>query len=187
MKKGKNTKGFKDVILADLSRIDVPTIGNLFKWYFMPKGNTFPYIFWFRALQFSKKKTMTKYTIGLISYLMYNHMTYKYGIHLNSNIDVGPGLLIYHGNGVYLNCKSIGANFSVYQCVTLGSADIHSSRGPKVDDNVTVYTGAVVTGDICLHKGVIVAANSFVNKDVPRDTLVGGVPAKFIKKLTQER
>ena len=161
----------KNIIMADLARIDTPKTSNAWKWYFFPKGTTFPYIVWFRILQSCKRSAIKKYTIGLFAYHKYNRMTYKYGIHLNSNINVGKGLYIVHGNGVYLNCKEIGDNFTVYQCVTLGSENKDCSAGPVVGNNVTIYTGAVVAGEIILHDGAVIGANSFVDKDVPENTL----------------
>lgn len=53
---------------------------------------------------------------------------------------------------------------------------------PTIEDNVTIYTGAVVVGNITLHKGCIIGANAFVNKDVESNCLVAGIPAKKIRK-----
>ena len=52
-----------------------------------------------------------------------------------------------------------------------------------VEDDVTVYAGAVVVGNIVLYKGCIVGANAYVDKDVQPYTMVAGVPAKKIKDL----
>lgn len=52
---------------------------------------------------------------------------------------------------------------------------------PIVEDDVTVYTGAVVAGNITLHKGCTIAANAYVGHDVNENQLVAGVPAKHIK------
>lgn len=49
-----------------------------------------------------------------------------------------------------------------------------------IADNVTIMEGVVI-GD-----GAIVAANALVTKDVPPYTIVGGVPAKIIKKRFSE-
>lgn len=54
---------------------------------------------------------------------------------------------------------------------------------PIIEDNVTVFPGAVITGNIILHEGCVVGANSFVNKDVEAYTVVAGASAKQIRKL----
>ncbi len=160
------------------------TIAAFLKTMVIPQGNALPYQVWFRLLQSCKKSRLKKYTLGLIVYLIERHYEYKYGIHANANMPVGKGLNIVHGDGVFLNCQSIGDNFTCYPGIMLGAAGADSTRAgiPIVEDNVTVYTGAVVTGNIILHSGCVVAANAYVNKDVPPRTVVGGLPARIIKE-----
>ena len=151
----------------------------------MVLGNTFPYHFWFRVLQYCKRKRILKWTIGLLIYWRVKSLSYKYGIFANANTKIGPGLHIVHGSGVFINCDSIGQNFTVYQNVTLGTAgrkDSPRAGVPTICNNVTVFTGAVVAGNIILHDGCIIGANSFVNKDVEANTMVEGCPAKVVKR-----
>jgi serine acetyltransferase len=160
----------KTYIKSDLARLDHPSFRNFFRYYFFPQGTTFRYQTWFRLMQFVKNSRLLKYTVGPVVYLMFRHYEYKYGIHLNSNTPVGKGLCIVHGNGVYLNCRSIGDNFTCYQNVTLGK-----SRGggiPSIGNNVTVFTGSVVVGNIMLNDSCTIGALSFVDKDVDQEALV---------------
>lgn len=175
----------KEIIYSDLERLAPPTFKNLLRWYFFSQGSTFPHDIWFRILQYCKKRKIQKYTIGLWAYIRERRLAFKYGIFADSNIEIGHGLRIVHCNGVYLNCKSIGRNFTVYQNVTLGSGRGKNSYNnvPVIEDNVTVFPGAVITGNITLHEGCVVGANSFVNKDVEAYTLVAGIPAKKIKNM----
>ena len=64
---------------------------------FFPQSITFPHDVWFRILSTLKRRKVTKYTIGIYAYFRERHFAYKYGIHINSNISVGKGLLIVHG------------------------------------------------------------------------------------------
>ena len=50
-------------------------------------------------------------------------------------------------------------------------------------DNVTVYAGAKILGDVRVGNNVIVAANAVVVKDVEDNCIVGGIPAKVIKRI----
>lgn len=52
-----------------------------------------------------------------------------------------------------------------------------------VEDDVWIGGNVVITQGVTIGKGAVVAANSLVNKDVPAHTLVGGTPAKVIRKL----
>ena len=67
----------------------------------------------------------------------------------------------------------------------------HSLTSPTFDlitkpitikDNVWVATGAIVLPGVTIGEGAVVAAGSVVTKDVEPWTVVGGNPAKFIKK-----
>ena len=175
----------KEIIKTDLRRLsNKDGFLSFLKWYFFPKGSTFPHDVWLRILCNCKKNRFKKYTIGLFAYIMERRFSFKYSIFVNSNADIGPGLKIVHGGGVYLNCEKIGANFTVYQGVTLGSngKSNHEKERPIVMDDVCVFANAVVVGRIVLKNKCIVGANSFVNHDVEEGTIVAGLPAKIIKK-----
>ena len=51
-----------------------------------------------------------------------------------------------------------------------------------INDNVWIATGAIVLPGVTIGEGAVVAAGSVVTKDVEPWTVVGGNPAKFIKK-----
>ena len=168
-------------INQDLKRLTKNNTGGIkqfLKWYILPKGSTFRHDVWFRILQACKRKPILKYSIGLIAYIIARHYEYKYGIHINANIDVGEGLLIVHGGANFLNCKSIGKNVTIYPSVMLGAA---KNGIPTIEDDVTIYTGAVVTGSIQLGKGCIIGANAVIRKNCEPNSFYAGVPAKRLR------
>ena len=158
----------------DLERLEKPSFKSFLKWYFIPRGHCFRWNVWFRIVQCIKNGGVKKILI-IPTYLMYRHYEYKYGIHVNTNIDVGKGLFIVHGDGVYINAKSVGENFTCYQGVTVG---LGNNGIPEIKDNVIIYTNAVVVNDIILYDGCIIGACSFVNKSVNEKSVVIGIPAK---------
>lgn len=166
------------LIKSDLSRICDPSLKNLLRWYFFPQGTTFPYLFWYRLTAGMKRNPILKYTIGVICYMFYRHMGFKYGISIDTGIEVGPELLIVHGGSVYLNCKKIGRHCTFYQTVTLGSDK--RNEIPIIKNNVTVYTGAVVVGSIEIGDNATIGCNSYVHKDVDENVTVVGNPAHRI-------
>jgi acetyltransferase-like isoleucine patch superfamily enzyme len=56
-------------------------------------------------------------------------------------------------------------------------------KGIVIEDNVWIGTHVVVLDGVRIGKNSIIAAGAVVNKNVPENSIVGGVPAKFIKKL----
>jgi len=51
-----------------------------------------------------------------------------------------------------------------------------------IEDNVTIGANTTVLPGVTIGKGAIVSACSLVNRDVPPNTFVGGIPARAIKK-----
>lgn len=67
-----------------------------------------------------------------------------------------------------------------------GSAIIFSNRPPfkftRIGSDVWIGAGAIVISGISIGDGAIIAAGSVVTKNVDSLTIVGGVPAKFIRR-----
>ncbi|MBP3380529.1 MAG: acetyltransferase [Ruminococcus sp.] len=55
-----------------------------------------------------------------------------------------------------------------------------------IEDNVWIGEGAVIQQGVTIGKGSIISANSVVTKDIPEAVIVGGVPARVIKKFDPE-
>ena len=159
------------LIRSDLARITSPSLCNALKFYFLPKGECFPYVVWFRILQQVRKNKLLKFTVGLIVYWRYRHFEFKYGIHGNANIEIGSGLRVVHGPN-NLNAERIGKNFTVRQFVTIGE---HNGGRPTIGDGVTINPGAVVVGQIRLGDGCTIGALSYVSHDVPPGQIVKGI------------
>lgn len=60
---------------------------------------------------------------------------------------------------------------------SLDLASIHIGK------NVWLGAGAIILPGVTVGENSIVAAGAVVTKDVPSNTIVGGVPAKFIKSI----
>ena len=51
-----------------------------------------------------------------------------------------------------------------------------------IGNDVWLGTGVVITKGVNIGDGAVVAAGSVVTKDIPPNTIFGGVPAKFIRR-----
>ena len=173
----KNSKdGLAVLIRADIKRY-FPDGKSIFMAYL--KRPMFRYVFWLRVVNRLKRNRLSKYSLAILPYFILRHYQFKYGIHIGTSTPIGKGLYVEHGDGVYLNVQSIGENFTVYQGVTLGSSP---NKGiPIVENNVTVYMGAKVFGDVILKNNCVVGANAVVTHDVDENAVVVGIPARRIR------
>ena len=59
-------------------------------------------------------------------------------------------------------------------------------RHPTLKDNVTVGAGAKILGNITIGNNAKIGANAVVLKDIPDDAAAVGIPARIIKKSSED-
>lgn len=138
-----------------------------------------------------------------------SHVLYKLGFtvharffselaHSATGIDIHPGAVIDypffidHGTGIVIGQTStIGKRVKLYQCVTLGAVSLSNAaklrgvvRHPQVGNDVTIYAGASLLGNIKIGDNVTIGSNVFLTDDVPSNTrvLIGKPALVFSKK-----
>jgi serine O-acetyltransferase len=103
------------------------------------------------------------------------------GIHLYSSTSIGPGFYIGHYGGIWISpLAKIGANCSIAQGVTIGTASRDRGHAPELADRVWVGPNAVITGAAKIASGAVVAANTLVASNIPENGVAIGVPARVI-------
>jgi serine O-acetyltransferase len=55
------------------------------------------------------------------------------------------------------------------------------NKNAVIGNNVEITLGVKIIGDVTIGDNVIIAPNSVVVKDIDANTIVSGVPAKFLK------
>ena len=165
----------KNLIVKDVERwchIDNTNM-SLFKalnWYLTSKKE-------FRNLVLHRLKGPS-YSIKTLSHYVISRMMWKplESLYIYTK-DIGGGLYIQHGFATIISAKRIGENCRIYQQVTVG---YKGDESPVLEDNVSITCGAKVLGNVTMHSGSIAAAGAVVVKDVPKNAVVAGVPAKII-------
>jgi len=111
-----------------------------------------------------------------------NRLSRKYNIRIGVNM-IGYGFWMPHivGGGIIINCKKMGNYCGANVNVLVGNVGDNENR-PTFGDRVELQTGCKVYGNITIGDNVIIAPNAVVTKNIPSDSVVGGVPAKIIKK-----
>ena len=59
-----------------------------------------------------------------------------------------------------------------------------SAQGIRVEDDVWIGAGAIITDGVRVGRGAVVAAGAVVTGDVQAHTVVAGVPARVVKTIT---
>lgn len=109
---------------------------------------------------------------------------FKYGFEISANAQIGEGFYLSdHCGPVVIGPVKIGKYCNICHCVTIGRAYKSGKIGrPTIDDYVWIGTGSVLVGNISIGKNVLIAPNTFVNFNVPDNSLVIGNPAKIIQR-----
>ncbi len=115
-------------------------------------------------------------------------------LEIGNNSYVGMNSII---NGFAAKIK-IGEHVSIAQNVNI-MADSGPNASLKMQKVFPLIKGSVIIGDhswiganavimpnVEVGEFCIIAANSYVNKSYPSYSIIGGTPAKLIRKLTQE-
>ena len=104
-------------------------------------------------------------------------------VFINSNCSMQDQGGIYIGDGVFIGHNvcllTLNHELTPENRANLIPAPIHLEDRVWLGSNVTILPGVTVG------ENSVVAAGAVVTKDVPANTVVGGVPAKVIKKIDE--
>jgi serine O-acetyltransferase len=101
-------------------------------------------------------------------------------VSIGDPVIVAPGVYIVHGQVVIDGLVEIGAGTVIAPFVTIGlrAGDV---RGPILEEEVSVGTGAKLIGPIRVGRGAQVGANAVVVDDVAPGSTVVGAPARPVR------
>lgn len=143
--------------------------------------------------------------VGRIDLRVYGHAVFGDRFAAQSDrwrvqIHVDHGATLVIGNDVFMNC---GTSIEAYHDVRIGNNvlmavfssviddDRHLAqpgvalyKGPTViEDNVWLGRSAAVMPGVTIGSGSVIAANSVVTKDIPKNSFAAGVPARVVRIL----
>ena len=105
-------------------------------------------------------------------------------------VEVGRGLYLPHPVGVVIGAKAvIGDQVLIAQGVTIGAriADAALDQPyPRIGEGATLFSHAVVVGDVRIGRYARVGANSLVTSDVADYAIVAGVPARQVGEVERD-
>ena len=97
---------------------------------------------------------------------------------------IGRNLVLAHPSGITVNPQAIiGDDCVIFKNVTIGSIRSGKREGvPQIGNHCVIGAGAFVCGGIHVGDNVLIAANSFVDFDVPDNSIVIGTPGAIHHK-----
>lgn len=139
------------------------------------------YIYIFRTAQKFPKNTF----LGKFWRLILRHYQIKYGFQIYPETEIGPGFYLGHWGSLVINPKvKIGKNCNIAQGVTIAQANRGKNEGvPEIGNEVWIGPNAVLVGNIKIGNNVLIAPNSYVNFDVPENSVVFGNPGTITQNL----
>ena len=111
-------------------------------------------------------------------------------IHIGKNVFINMGCKFQDQGGIYLGDGAlIGHNVVLATLNHAKSPKDRSSMLPapiRIGKHVWIGSNATVLPGVTIGDGAIVAAGAVVTHDVPENTIVGGVPARVLRHLSEE-
>ncbi|MCX8523530.1 acyltransferase [Chryseobacterium formosus] len=93
----------------------------------------------------------------------------KVGVFIGKNVMIAPNVVI------------VAFNHGFEAIERPMAFQTNTEKKIVIEDDVWIASNCSISKGVTIGKGSIIGANSFVNKDVPPFSIVGGVPAKVIK------
>lgn len=110
-------------------------------------------------------------------------------IHIGRNVFINSCCHFQDQGGIYIG-DDVLIGHNVVLATVNHEIDPYNRRcnyAPiKIGNRVWIGSNAVITQNVTIGDGAIIAAGAIVTHDVPENTIVGGVPAKIIREIGTE-
>ncbi len=108
-------------------------------------------------------------------------------IHLGQNVFINSGCRFQDQGGIYIGDNALIGHNAVL--ATLNHSENPAKRGNlipspiRIGKNVWLGANVTVLPGVTIGDGAIIAAGAVVSRDVPANTIVGGVPARKLRDV----
>jgi len=121
-----------------------------------------------------KENKLTKY-----NWLVQN----KRGLKLGDKTDIGAFTCINARHGVVIEDNvQVGSHCSIYSVSTIDNKAGRVTLGK----NCRIGAHSVIMPGVTVGENSVVGAFSFVNKDIPKNSMAYGIPVKMVKKMSEK-
>ena len=107
-------------------------------------------------------------------------------IHIGRNVFINSGCHFQDQGGIYIGDDVLIGHRVVLATIDhdLNPYDRRNHYAPiRIGNRVWIGSGAIITKGVTIGDNAVIAAGAVVRRDVEENTIVGGVPARLLKKL----
>ncbi|MDU3411322.1 acyltransferase [Clostridium sp.] len=123
------------------------------------------------------------------------HVGCKISVNDNAELIIKSGYLLNESVIDCFNKIEIGEDCAISKRVIIRDSNNHDllyenykkSEPISIGNHVWIGMGATILSGVSIGDGAVIAAGAVVNRNVPSNCLVGGVPAKILKENVQWR
>lgn len=167
------------VIKEDLYRYvgkNCNKISTQLRYFFFTAG--FRYIYLFRKSQKAKNPIARVFWTFLLRQCML-----RTGIQIPASTKIGRGFRIVHFGHIVINPSTIiGENFNISQGCLIGFSEGGKRGTPIIGNNVCMNANAIIVGNVHIGDNVLISPGTFINFDVPDNSIVIGNPGRIITR-----
>lgn len=129
---------------------------------------------------FCWRKITNNSKLTLIYKVILKHLRKHYHIEIPYSVKLGKGFFMDHAYNITINSKAVlGNNVTMYKGSTIG---FDRSGVPTIGNKVYIGLNSTIVGGINVGNNVLIAPNTFVNFDVPDNSVVLGNPGTIHPK-----
>jgi acetyltransferase-like isoleucine patch superfamily enzyme len=112
-----------------------------------------------------------------------NNVCFNTDIHIGciNRIEIGDNCLF--GSRIYITDHDHGDTSPEDLRITPANRKLKSKGPVIIENNVYVGEGVAILSGVQIGENAIIATNSVVTKDVPKNSVVAGIPARIIKSI----
>ena len=141
------------------------------------------------------KGTTINTGVILTAWDKYGEQTFTPSIEIGNNCSIGEyahitackeiiiGNNVLTGRRVYISDNAHGNSSKEEIDIPPIKRPLHVKGSVVIEDNVWIGERACILSGVHIGKGAIIAANAVVTHNVPAGCIVGGVPARIIKRI----
>ena len=129
-------------------------------------------------IYFRKNQEASNKITKLLNKILFTYYRKKNHIEMSAVLDIGEGFYVGHPFCITINPGTkIGKNVNIHKGVTIGQENRGQRKGtPVIGDEVWIGINSTIVGAIHIGNDVLIAPNTFVNRDIPGHSIVFGNP-----------